>query len=147
VIINRLRKGAGTFLVILYAFLGGCYRLHEARIIIDPHITKSEIRNTRQATEEKVFSIAVISAVKEFGSKLNLTCDLSQRPLVILDCGPHGDLNLRKEEDRFIVTFFQLRGNSRYFCTVQEQMCEYFPQIFGESNVELDTDDACGRNN
>ena len=146
-IINNLRKGVSTFLIILYASLGGCDRFHEARVIIDPRIIKSEVRISRQVTEEKVFSTVVISTVKEFASKLNLTCDLSQRPLFILDCGPHGNLNLRKEEDRFIVTFFQMWGDSRYFCNVQGHMFEYFPQIFGESNVIVETNDACGRKN
>ena len=79
--------------------------------------------------------------------KLNLTCDPSQQPLFILDCGPHGTLNLHKEDNRLIVIFFQMWGDSRYFCNVQGHMFEYFALIFGESNVTVETNDACGRKN
>lgn len=144
-IINNLRKGISTLLVMLYAFLGGCDRFHEAHVIIDPRKLRSEI--SWQVTEEKVFSTLVIASVKEFAAKLYLTCDQSQRPLFILDCGPYGKLNLRKEDDRFIVTYFQTWGDSRYFCNVQGHMFEYFPVIFGESNVTVETNDACGRKN
>jgi hypothetical protein len=146
-IIDNLRKGVSTLLIILYALLGGCDRFHEAQVIIDPRKIKSETNISRQVTEEKVFSTVVISSVKEFASKLNLTCDPSQRPLFILDCGPHGTLNLRKEGDKFIITLFQMRGDSRYFCNVQGHMFEYFPLLFGESNVTVETTDACGRKN
>jgi len=147
VMISNSRKRISSLLIILCVYLGGCDRFHEAHVIIDPRKMKSEVSISRQVTEEKVFSTVVISSVKEFASKLNLTCDPSQRPLSILDCGPHGNLNLRKEEDRFIVTFFQMWGDSRYFCNVQGHLFEYFPLLFGESNVTVETNDACGRKN
>jgi hypothetical protein len=144
---NNVGKRVSILLIVLSAFLGGCDRLHEAHVIIDPRKLILEGNIPRQITEEKVFSIVVMSSVKEFAAKLDLTCDPSHRPLFLLDCGPHGNLNLRKEDDKFIITFIQMWGNPRYFCNVQGHLFEYFPSVFGESNITVETNDTCGRKN
>lgn len=144
-ITNTVGKGVAILLIVLSAFLGACDRFHEAHVIIDPRKPTSEGNIPRQVAEEKIFSIVVISSVKEFAAQLNLTCDPSQRPLFLLNCGPHGNLNLRKEDGRFIVTYFQTWGDSGHFCRVQGSLFEYFPLVFGESTITVETNDACGR--
>jgi hypothetical protein len=135
-------SGLLIYLAPVFVLITGCDRFHEARITIDPRIIRPEAKISLQEAEVKV-----TSAVRDFASTLKMTCETSQRPLYILECGPHGKLSLGKENDSLVVTLFQMWGDSKYFCEVQMRMFDYFPAHFNEMRVTTVSNDACGRKN
>lgn len=139
---HGILKRVGTLLITLNLLTLGCDHFHEARVIVDPAMLKSTVNISNHVSEEEV-----ASSVKELASKLDLVCDSSQRPLYILECGPHGKLSLHKEDGKFVISMFQMWGDPRYFCNVQGHMFEYFTQKYGKANVKIETNDNCGRKN
>lgn len=134
---NLLKKTAMFIFVGLPIF--GCDHFHQARIVMDPRPLQQEKTVPDNLAEEKV-----IAAVKEFAANINFDCSAD---FYRLQCGPHGELRFYKENSKFVVTLFQMWGDSRCFCNVQGHMFEYFYQKFGAENVKFETNDSCGRRN
>ncbi|WDT72550.1 MAG: hypothetical protein MPW17_06855 [Candidatus Manganitrophus sp.] len=135
-----------TIVISCVAGLFGCDRAHEAYVRVSTEVLKSSITVTAGQTPGE----AIKTAVENFSKEIKFTCREPGAGGAIIECGPswHRSITLQKQGDVYEVNYLEVHpgwGNSPYFCSIQSEMFSFFSSRFEKKNIELTTNDPCGR--
>jgi hypothetical protein len=143
-------SGLRTYGAIVFACAGtlwGCDRAHMAHVRVGTDFLKSSIAVNTDTPDG-----LIKSTVETFSRDIQFTCREPATSGAIIECGPawHRQIVLRKDNRNYEVSYLEAHpgwGKSQDFCRIQSEMFMFFSHRFGRENIEMETNDACGRAN